>query len=174
VCPGGLKECVRELGRCVLPTEAQWERAAKGGDDDFVGRWDGPVVDEGRKELRTVVGGVARTPPNPFGLHDMHDNVWEWCSDLYDPAYYATSARTDPTGPRMSSEAVLDGDWEPFVRDETKVQDDSPQRVLRGGGFGLSFFARACYRFHLPERSDWDALGLRCCVTVGGVPPATR
>jgi formylglycine-generating enzyme len=88
-----------------LPTEAEWERAARGGlqqkqfpwgDEspqllpDYAARWqNGPEP-------------VARYAPNGFGIYDIGDNVHEWCSDWYDPNYYAISPERNPRGPEQS------------------------------------------------------------------------
>ena len=108
-----------------LPTEAEWEYAARGGPlqesylfsgsdtIDSVGWWH----DNTRTELgRLRTHPVARLSPNGLGLHDMSGNVWEWCWDWYQNDYYKTRPLRNPRGP-----------------DETT--DKRPRRVLRGGSW---------------------------------------
>ena len=138
-----------------LPTEAEWEYACRGGtttryyngDDpdslakvgnvqDSTGRTTFPHVQEiemakeGLTRFTVPVGGL---PPNAFGLHDMHGNVWEWCSDWHGEDYYANSPVDDPKGP-----------------------DDGEMRVRRGGAWNsFPLWARASFR-------NWNTQTSRC------------
>jgi formylglycine-generating enzyme required for sulfatase activity len=93
-----------------LPTEAEWEYAARAGtttlfsfgdDVDSLGQyaWYATI-------MSLPVGGKL---PNPWGLYDMHGNVWEWVQDWYDESYYAKSPASDPRGPAVGSNRVLRG-----------------------------------------------------------------
>jgi formylglycine-generating enzyme required for sulfatase activity len=105
----------REGGnRYRLPTEAEWEYAARartttaysfGDDKGGLGRyaWYGENF---------IVGGthpVGQKEPNPWGLYDIHGNAWEWVQDWFDPNYYASSPAVDPQGPQRGTERVVRG-----------------------------------------------------------------
>lgn len=92
-----------------LPTEAQWEYAARAGANSRYA-WGNAVADQNRC---VVSGGSPRAvgsfPPNSFGLFDMTGNVWEWTADYYEKDYYSHSEREDPKGPEAGLYRVIRG-----------------------------------------------------------------
>jgi formylglycine-generating enzyme required for sulfatase activity len=120
----------KKSGRPVrLPTEAQWEYAARAGTStaytwgdsrDAGGGWMNGCDLTAKKTFRgwkvfSWDDGYLYTSPvgtfkaNAFGLHDVHGNAWEWCADWYDPDYYKNGPTVDPTGPENGSMRVLRG-----------------------------------------------------------------
>ena len=103
-----------------LPTEAQWEFAARGGLAQKLYPWgDSPVTDRANYAARWKEGPepVATSEPNAYGLYDMCENVHEWCSDWYDPRYYDSSPSVDPGGPETGTrKASRGGAWRHHIK----------------------------------------------------------
>jgi formylglycine-generating enzyme required for sulfatase activity len=96
-----------------LPTEAQWEYACRAGTTTryYTGDTEedldraGWYTDNSDYKLHPV----GEKEPNPWGVYDMHGNVWEWCHDWFDENYYADSPSIDPTGPDTGDNRVIRG-----------------------------------------------------------------
>ncbi len=142
-----------------LPSEAEWEYAARGGLEGRRFAWGDELTPRGRwmcniwqgrfPALNTEEDGHLTTAPvkafspNGFGLWNMAGNIWEWCADWFDPAYYARSPSASPRGP-----------------------DHGEQRVMRGGSYLCH--DSYCNRYRVAARSSNTPestsgnLGFRC------------
>ena len=127
-----------------LPTEAEWEFAARGGNKSSSYKYSGSDnsynVAWRNGNANNTTHSVGLKTPNELGLYDMSGNVWEWCSDGYSATYYSISPKVNPTGPLMSTERVLrGGSWfqDSFGLNVTDRKSLDPEWRLGFVGFRL-------------------------------------
>lgn len=169
-----------------LPTEAEWELAARGGLSGARNAWGDEPVDARRANTwqgdfphRGIAqDGFARTapvksfPPNGFGLYDMAGNVWEWCSDLFRPDTYAR--RVVASG----RDAVTDNPTGPERSLDPRNPHSPESRVQRGGSFLCHDSYCASYRpsarMGAPPDTGMSHVGFRCVVSPARLQSQSR
>ena len=96
-----------------LPTEAEWEYSCRAGTTSAYWFGGEDMPKEAYAWVETTSGNdphpVGLLQPNPWGLYDVHGNVWEWCSDWWGHEYYSESPESDPQGPETGDKKVLRG-----------------------------------------------------------------
>ena len=133
-----------------LPTEAEWEYACRAGTRTkySFGEDEGKLSEYAWFDTNAKIVGesyaheVGQKKANGNGLHDMHGNVSEWCSDHYDPKYYANSEKVDPIASTSSRKGRVTrgGNWfgtQGFCRSAARDGEGLPQFVSSAGGFRL-------------------------------------
>lgn len=152
-----------------LPTEAEWEFAARGGLRNNIYFWGNEHINAGKPKANTwegkfpymneqkdgfyKVAPVKSFPPNGYALYDIAGNVWEWCSDWYDANYYKSLGITsvNPNGPNRSFDPQ-----EPYT----------PKKTVRGGSFlcneGYCSGYRVARRMKSSPDTGLEHTGFRC------------
>lgn len=125
-----------------LPTEAEWEYAARSGgkSEKYSGSNDVDSVAWYDKNSGSKTHPVGQKAANGLGIYDMSGNVWEWVNDWYDSGYYKNSPKNNPTGADSGSFRVLrGGSWggDAWVTRSASRHDDAPGSRFHVGGFRL-------------------------------------
>ncbi len=161
-----------------LPTEAEWEFAARGGLDGAMNVWGNTPIDakhantwqghfpdaNTEEDGHRLAAPVKSFPPNGYGLYDMAGNVWEWCSDLYRPDAYARRLM-EAGGPS----SLIENPKGPTSSLDPRNPHSPESRVHRGGSFLCNDSYCASYRpsarMAAPPDTGLQHLGFRCVLS---------
>jgi formylglycine-generating enzyme len=153
-----------------LPTEAQWEYACRAGttssfnfgaanngaESNCIGKAPYGTEQQGPAlGMPVPVGGYR---PNAWGLHDMPGNVWEWCWDVYDGAYYQNSPESDRASSRTAKATRKKSKTKNSPASDSVGSSRGSDRVMRGGSWlALALECRSAHRgWNLPQHRYYD------------------
>lgn len=144
-----------------LPTEAEWEKAARGGKAELKYPWGNTIEASQANYNRQIedTTAVGRYSANGYGLYDVAGNVYEWCLDVYRSDFYGSSSRPNPLA-GVNTLAGVDTLLDDFLHRKNPC-------VLRGGAWdSKARDLRVAHRFRFPPSHANNAFGFRCAKSV--------